>query len=172
MKVPAIKIEDIKEAKYGDLIFFSPLSSWSSKLQVKIDNLRQPVKQPYCHVAIYWGEIAGKHHVFEAQTVNQKNKQIGLSPLQEYRNYVIVRPMINKYWLKPRHELMALAGVSSYQYSRLLKVAQVRLLGMSMDSDDISETICTELGNWEWSYMTCDKAYCTPVSYFNSFVFV
>ena len=172
MKIPAIKIADIKDARYGDLIFFSPLSSLSSKLQVKIDNLRQPVKQPYCHVAIYWGEIGGKQHVFEAQSVNQKNKQIGLSPLQEYRNYVIVRPKINKYWLRPKHELMALAGVSAYQYSRLIKVIQVRLFGLNMDSDDISETICTELGNWAWSYMTCDKSDCTPVSYYNSFDFV
>lgn len=168
MKIKATKIEDIKDAKFGDVIFFSPLSSLTSKLQVKVDNIGIKRKRNVSHVAIFYGYIDGVPHMLEADNVNRKHRQVGLSPIFEYRNYEILRPN-NQAWLKSPTEIMAISGISRYQYSRLWTIAKARLFGFSLESDDISAVICSEYVNWCWSYYLCDKANCTPVTMRNNF---
>jgi hypothetical protein len=171
MKIKATKIEDIKDAKYGDVIFFSPVSSITSKLQVKIDNIGVKHKKNVSHVAIFHGYIDGKPHMREATNVNQTHKQVGLSPILEYRNFEILRPH-NTAWLKSRTEIMSISGISRYQFSRLWTIAKARIFGTSLEADDVSSVICSEDVNWCWNYYLCDKANCTPVTMRNNFQIV
>lgn len=171
MKIPATKINDLSEAKRGDIIFFSPLSSLTSKIQVKLDNRGVKHKRNISHVAIFYGYIDGTPYMQEATNVNQTHKQVGLSPVMEYRNYEILRPN-NPAWLKSPTEIMSISGISRYQFSRLWTIAKARIFGVSLESDDISQVICSEYVNWCWSYYICDKANCTPVTMRNNFYIV
>lgn len=170
-KIKAQKINSIEEAKRGDVIFFSPLSSLVSKLQVKVDNRGVKHKKNISHVAIFYGYLDGVPYMLEATNVNQAHKQVGLSPILEYRNFEILRPN-NQAWLKSPTEIMAISGISRYQFSRLWTVAKARLFGFSLESDDPSQVICSEYVNWCWGYYLCDKANCTPVTMRNNFQIV
>lgn len=171
MKIPALKINSLAEAKRGDIIFFSPLSSIVSKLQVKLDNYGINKKRNISHTAIFYGYIDGIPHMHEATNTNQTNKQVGLSPVMDYRNYEILRPT-NQAWLKSPSEIMSIVGISQYQFSRLWTIAKSRLFGFSLESDNINKVICSEFVNWAWGYYLCDKANCTPVTMRNNFQIV
>jgi hypothetical protein len=168
MKISVIKVNSLAEARRGDIIFFSPLSSLTSKIQVTLDNRGVKRKRNISHVAIFYGYIDGIPHMHEATNVNQTHKQVGLSPVMDYRNYEIFRPT-NQAWLKSPTEIMSIVGISRYQFSRLWTIAKARIFGFSLETDDISKVICSEFVNWAWGYYLCDKANCTPVTMRNNF---
>lgn len=147
------KYIDLKNARYGDVIFLEPYTI-TGNLITWVD------KSPYSHVAIYWGEIAGQPYMFEAQI----SKKIGLTRVQDWRNFIILRPH-NKAWLRKQEELMQIEG-RSYQTNKLVAIALYKIFGISLEEDDPSSMICSELVNWAYNYNLGDKGNCTPASLF------
>lgn len=149
------KYIDLKNARYGDVIFFEPYTI-TGNIITWIDG------SPYSHVAIYWGEIAGQPYMFEAQ----RNKKIGLTRVQDWRNYIIIRPH-NKAWLRKQEEVMQIEG-RSYHTNKLVAIALNRILGVSLEADSPDEMICSELVNWVYNYNLGEKGNCTPASLFKT----
>lgn len=157
MKKPKHNIDkyiDLQKARYGDVIFFEPYTL-SGEIIRRIDG------SPYSHVAIFWGFIAGQPYMFEAQ----RNRAIGLTRVQDWRNFIIIRPT-NKAWLRPQEELMQIEG-RSYQTNKLVAIALHKLLGISLEEDDPNSMICSELVNWAYKYVLGVKGECTPASLFD-----
>lgn len=149
------KYIDLKNARYGDVIFFEPYTL-SGDIIRKIDG------SPYSHVAIFWGYIGGQPYMFEAQ----RNKSIGLTKVQDWINFIILRPS-NRAWLKKPEELMQIEG-RSYQTNKLVAIALHKLLGVSLEEDDPNSMICSELVNWAYNYVLGEKGNCTPASLFET----
>jgi len=146
------KFIDLKKIKYGDIIFFKPFTI-SGSIITWIDG------SPYSHVAIYWGEIGGQQFMFEAQ----RGKTIGLTKLQKWRNFVVVRPNAK---ICSQKTLMSIEG-RGYQTNKLLAITLNRCLGLPLKTDDPNSMICSELVNWAYDYSLGEKGNCTPASLFN-----
>jgi len=149
------KYIDLKDARYGDVIFFEPYTI-TGNLITWIDG------SPYSHVAIYWGDIAGQPYMFEAQ----RSKKIGLTRVQDWRNFIILRP-INKAWLRKQEEVMQIEG-RGYQTNKLFAIALHKLFGTPLEADEPNSMICSELVNWVYNYNLGDKGNCTPASLFKT----
>lgn len=148
------KYIDLKDARYGDVIFFEPYTL-TGRLITAIDS------SPYSHVALFWDNIAGQPFMFEAQ----RGKTIGLTRVQDWRNYIIIRPH-NKAWLRKPEEVMQIEG-RSYQTNKLAAIALNRLIGMPLEADSPDSMICSELVNWAYNYSLGEKGNCTPATLFD-----
>lgn len=148
------KYIDLKDARYGDVIFFEPYTL-SGEVIKYIDG------SPYSHVALFWGYIAGQPYMFEAQ----RGKTIGLTRVQDWRNFIIIRPS-NKAWLRKQEEVMQVEG-NSYQTNKLFAICLHKMFGIPLEADSPSSMICSELVNWAYHYVLGDKGDCTPATLFN-----
>lgn len=146
------KFINLKDARYGDIIFFKPFTI-SGKIITWIDG------SPYSHTAIYWGKLGGEHFVFEAQ----RGRSIGLTKLQNWRNFIIVRP---KQKICSQKKLMSVEG-NGYQTNKLLAIALNKCFGLALEADDPTCMICSELVNWAYDYSLGEKGNCTPASLFD-----
>jgi len=148
------KYIDLKDARYGDVIFFEP-TSLTSKIITWIDG------SPYSHVALYWDIIGGKPFMFEAQY----GRDVGLTRVQDWKNFIIIRPT-NKAWLRKQEELMTVEG-NSYQTNKLFAIALHKIFGTPLEADSPNSMICSELVNWAYHYNLGEKGDCTPATLFN-----
>ena len=152
-------IQDLSQARYSDIILFEP-TSLTGRIQVAVDNLGQKTKHNFSHRAIFWG-FEGKTPLM-LESVSPCG--VHIAKVQEWRNYVIVRPEGKK--VRPKKEMIRYLN-SRYDYSKLYAVILNRLFGTSLTVDDDSQVICTELINLAYYYKLTDKGMCTPVTLAN-----
>ena len=153
-------IPDLRQAKYGDIILFRP-TGMISQLQTKIDSIGQE-PQNFSHGAIFLENIGDIGIMVES--VNKGGVRI--APIQEWRNYVIVRPE-GSYRIVPKKSLISKVR-SDYDFNKILRVMFSRLFGVSLSADDDKKLICTELINYAYRYQLTEKGMCTPVTLANA----
>lgn len=154
MKIKATKIEDIKDARYGDLIFFEPTSSIFSRIIPIIDGSR------FSHVAMYLGRKYG-HNLF---IESQDGIGVVINNLQDWRNYTIIRPE------KTPMPISVVLNDLGKKYDRMKLVAllQHRIFGTPLLADDDHALICSEAVNKWYYYKLYDKGQATPATIFHN----
>lgn len=155
-----MKITNLSQAEYGDIILFEP-TRLTSRIQVKIDNLGQKHKHNYSHGAIFWGKEGGVPLMIESVSPCG----VHIAKVQTWRNYVIVRPD-NKEVLS-RHTLANYLN-AKYDYNKLYAVILNRVFGSPLTVDDDTQVICTEFINLAYGYTLTEKGMCTPVALANA----
>ena len=153
-------IQDLSQAKYGDIIEFEP-TSLKGHIQVRIDNHGQKRKFNFSHGALFWG-FEGKTPIM-LESVSPCG--VHLAKVQEWRNYTIIRPEGKK--VRPKGDMIAYLN-SRYDYSKLYAVILNRLFNVPLTVDDDSQVICTELINLAYGYTLTEKGMCTPVALANA----
>lgn len=153
-------VSDLSQAKYGDIILFEPIR-FLSRIQVKIDNIRQNKKFNFSHGALYWGKEGGNHLMIES--VNECG--VHISKINYWKNYIIVRPIDKKIITKVK--LSDYIG-KKYDFSKIYAVIANRLFGVSLTVDGDEQVICTELINLAYNYKLTAKGMCTPITLANA----
>jgi hypothetical protein len=153
-------IDNLLQAKYGDILLFEP-TSFTGRIQVMVDNLNQKRKFNFSHGAIFWG-FEGKTPLM-LESVSPCG--VHIAKVQEWRNYVIVRP--DGHTVRTKKEMIEYLN-SRYDYSKLYAVILNRLFGTHLTVDDDSQVICTELINLAYDYKLTPKGMCTPVALANA----
>jgi hypothetical protein len=142
-KIKATKIEDIKDAQYGDLIFFTPTSSLFSRLIPVIDG------SPYSHVGMYLGRKYG-HNLF---IESQDGVGVVINRLQEWRNYTIIRVDTP---IMPISKVLEELG-KPYDRKKIIAFLFNRLFGIPLIADDNHAHVCSELVNYFTYYKLAEK---------------
>lgn len=153
-------IQDLSQAKWGDVLLFEP-TSLTGSIQIAVDNLGQKTKHNFSHGAIFWG-FEGKTPLM-LESVSPCG--VHIAKVQEWRNYTIIRLEGKK--VRPKKEMVAYLN-SRYDYSKLYAVTLNRLFGTPLTVDDDSQVICTELINLAYNYTLTPKGMCTPVALANA----
>lgn len=154
-------IQDISQAKYGDIILFEP-TSVIGRVQVVIDNLSQPRKFNFSHGAIFLERVGDSCLMVES--VNRGGVRI--APLQEWKNYTIVRPE-GFGIIMPKKRLISKI-YSDYDFNKIGRIFMSRIFNYPLTVDDDRKLICTELVNFAYRYKITKKGQCTPVTLANA----
>lgn len=153
-------IKDINQAQYGDIILFEP-TRLLSHVQVKVDNIKQPIKRNFSHGSLFW--------VFEGTTPLMIESVSGcgvhISRLNMWRNFIIIRP--EGYNVMPKEEMAKYLN-RRYDFSKIVSVMLNKAFDIPLTVDSDSEVICTELINLAYNYKLTPKGMCTPVTLANA----
>lgn len=154
MKIKATKIEDIKQATYGDLLFFKP-SSFTSSLIPLVDG------SPYSHVAMFLGHKYGNPIFIESQD----GIGIIIRKVQDWKNYDIYRVTS----VCPKSINSVVSDLSKpYDRKKITDILWHKLAGVPLYADSDSAMICSEAVNRWYDYKLFEKGQATPATIFHN----
>jgi hypothetical protein len=151
MKIKASKIEDIKDAKYGDLIFFYP-SRITSSLIPPIDG------SPFSHIAMFTYYRHGAYRFIESDS---RRGGVTEPKIDGHENIVIVR----LHDVIPMPPSVVYRDLNKrYDHSKLFQLFLHKVIGTSLYADDDSAMICSEAVNKWYNYKLFEKGHATPAT--------
>lgn len=153
-RIRANKIENIEDAQYGDLLFFTPTTSFFSHLIQKIDGSR------FSHVALFLGKKYA-HNLF---IESQDGVGITISLLKEWRNYEIYRPELQ---CMPPSMILNDLG-KPYDRKKIVQILSHKIFGTPLTADDDHALICSESVNKWYYYKLYEKGKATPATIYHN----
>lgn len=146
-----MRVKEIKDARFGDVIQFRPLSLKGELIRVvdaKVGGWRDNglgSDSPYSHTAIYDRLENSQHWMFESDGAGVRHSVI----VTELGNFDIYRPAEG---LTPRirREISKICNRRKYDFFGLLSVLWYYVTGKQQDWSDLRNLWCSEFANWVW----------------------